>query len=78
MNVLLFCVADYYVVLAERKLTSYVYAVGKQPMSNNWYEMVGRGGVTVKCGNEDRYAFCDVIFYLKFEYRCLIIVNMFV
>ena len=26
--------ADIYVVLAERKLTSYVYAVGKQPISN--------------------------------------------
>ena len=27
-------VADVYVVLAERKLTSYVYAVGKQPTGN--------------------------------------------
>ncbi|GMN59745.1 hypothetical protein TIFTF001_028841 [Ficus carica] len=26
--------AMYHVVLAERKLTSYVYAVGKQPASN--------------------------------------------
>ena len=30
----MFCVADVIVVLAERKLTSYVYAVGKQPASN--------------------------------------------
>ena len=29
--VVLFVVVDVYVVLAERKLTSYVYAVGKQP-----------------------------------------------
>ena len=34
-------VADVYVVLAERKLTSYVYAVGKQPTGNLWY---GDGG----------------------------------
>ena len=65
MNVLLYCAADYYVVLAEQKLTSYVYAVGKQPMSNNWYEMEERGGATVKCGNEDRYAFCVVNILFK-------------
>ena len=60
MYVLLICVADIYVVLAERKLTSYVYAVDKQPMSNNWYKMEERGGATVKCGNDDCYAFCFV------------------
>ena len=34
LNVYLYDAADIYVVLAERKLTSYVYAVGKQPISN--------------------------------------------
>ncbi|GMN69424.1 hypothetical protein TIFTF001_038478 [Ficus carica] len=32
------------IVLAERKLTSYVYAVGKQPTGNLGYKMVERGG----------------------------------
>ena len=40
------------VVLAEQKLMSYVYAVGKQPTGNLWYKMVERGGATVKCGND--------------------------
>ncbi|GMN46324.1 hypothetical protein TIFTF001_015503 [Ficus carica] len=31
LSFVLFGVVDVYVVLAERKLTSYVYAVGKQP-----------------------------------------------
>ena len=43
LNVYLYDAADIYVVLAERKLTSYVYAVGKQLISNDWYKMVKDG-----------------------------------
>ena len=30
----------------------YVYAVGKQPVSNCWCKMEGRGLATVKCGDQ--------------------------
>ena len=43
LYVLLHVAADINVVLAERKLTTYVYAVGKQPSSNVWYRMVKDG-----------------------------------
>ncbi|GMN64790.1 hypothetical protein TIFTF001_033862 [Ficus carica] len=51
-------VADVIVVLAERKLTSYVYAVGKQPKElcdARWWSVARRA---VKCGDNSRYAFC--------------------
>ena len=34
------------VVLAERKLTTYVYAVGKLPTGNVWYKTVEYGMAT--------------------------------
>ena len=37
--------------LLSFSLTSYVYAVGKQPTGNMWCKMVERGGATVKCGD---------------------------
>ena len=35
-----------------------------------------RGGVTVKCGNEDRYAFCDVNILFKVRISLFNFVNM--
>ena len=47
----MFGVADVTVVLAERKLTSYVYAIGMQPASKSLMQYCGRLELrTVKCG----------------------------
>ena len=47
----MFCVADVTIVLAERKLTSYVYAVGMQLVSKSLMQYCGRLELrTVKCG----------------------------
>ena len=54
--------------LLSFSLTSYVYAVGKQPTSTMWCEMVERGGVRCEMWEWDnRYAFCKfyVLFYAR-------------
>ena len=39
------------VILAERKLMTYVYAVGKQPYGNKWYKAVEHGRAKLwNCG----------------------------
>ena len=43
-------VAENKVVLAERKLTTYVYAVGKQPTGEFWYKMMELAGQLWKKG----------------------------
>ena len=65
--VLYMCVADVYVVLTERKLTSYVYAVGKQPSANLWCKMVEHGTASCEMWDGGRYAFCYlcVLFYVQ-------------
>jgi len=60
---IIICVADVIVVLAERKLTSYVYAVGKQPSGNLWCKMVEHGTASCEIWDGGRYAFC--LFYVQ-------------
>ena len=83
LYVLLHVAADINVVLAERKLTTYVYAVGKQPSSNVWCKMVmdGIGELWMKGWNLLRsslYALCLIMFYATMFYftrRMLIVFN---
>ena len=64
LHFMLFGVADDIVVLVERKLMSYVYAVGKQPTSNLWCKIVERGKASCEMWEYYRYAFC-LFMYIK-------------
>ncbi|GMN24257.1 hypothetical protein TIFTF001_040550 [Ficus carica] len=58
------CAPDNYVVLAERKLTSYVYAVGKQPVSNIQYKTVEMVLRTVKFGLVTATHYENLLYYV--------------